>query len=97
MKPATKVASRCPFCDGAKHPWHMKCRKCYSRIRKRIQSNLQSACLMYWAMGFTAREIAPRLKLSPKRIQQGITEGQARLRIWGQANITRWALKTGLI
>ncbi len=52
---------------------------------------------MFWGCGFNAKGIAAKFKTSQKWIEQIITQGQHRLKIYGQANITRWAYRTGLL
>jgi len=87
----------CPLCGEYKFASTMQCRDCDNKRRNRIRINLEKAVLMFYAFGLSYLEIAVRFKVSRSRIEAILTSAQNRFQVWGQAAVTRWAVRTGLI
>jgi len=59
--------------------------------------NCQKAVLMFYAAGLSTKEIAKRFKIGREATERYLTEGQNAVRVFGRANLTRWAIRKGLL
>src|SRR5262245_35535345 len=84
-------------CGECKDGRSLVCRKCYKSNRARIARNLEKAVLLFYSCGLFPQEISKRIGCSRKSIETMLTAAQRHLRIFGQANVTKWAIKTGLV
>lgn len=80
-------------CGRLKATKSAACSQCYWDRKTMIKHNLQAACLLFYGAGCRTKEIASRFGISFHRVGELLTDGQRRLRIFGPANVSRWAIK----
>ena len=59
--------------------------------------NCQKAVLIFYAAGLSSKEIAKRFKIGHTMVEDYITKGKQSIRIFGRANLTRWAIRNQYI